>query len=127
MNTKNRSCKIILLILVIVFLWLLFFNPLVFMRDGLLTKTKVESFGQQYTLGRTRRHTGEYSNIYMVSFGIKQPEVYAEYKNGEDFKGEPVQLDKIAPGLYTWKWDHHTAAYRVVAGKYKFYYTIVVA
>lgn len=127
MKKRNKTDKIGILIILIAFFLIIYFSPVVFMKDGLLTKTKVDNFNQQYSLGRTNRHTGEFTNIYMFYVGIKQPEVFKESKDKDVFVGEKVFLKKIAPCLYKWEWDFYTSAYRILVDDHKYYYTIVVA
>ena len=63
---KNNKIKIVcLLIIGIVFLHM--YGPIVFMKDGLVTRHSVNSFDELYSLGSARRHecaNGAY--IYMV-------------------------------------------------------------
>ena len=67
---KNNKIKIVcLLIIGIVFLHM--YGPIVFMKDGLVTRQSVNSFDELYSLGSARRHecdNGAY--IYMVLFWI---------------------------------------------------------
>lgn len=123
----DKSYKIGIVMILVIFFLLIYFSPVVFMRDGLLTKIKVDNFNQQYSLGRTNRHSGEYKNIYMFYVGIKQPEVFKETKYKDGYVKEKVMLEKIAPCLYKWGWDFSTSAYRILVGDNKYYYTIVVA
>ena len=72
---KNNKIKIVcLLIIGIVFLHM--YGPIVFMKDGLVTRQSVNSFDELYSLGSARRHecaNGAY--IYMVYFGLAAPKV----------------------------------------------------
>lgn len=52
---KNNKIKIVcLLIIGIVFLHM--YGPIVFMKDGLVTRQSVNSFDELYSLGSARRH-----------------------------------------------------------------------
>ncbi|MGO5053356.1 hypothetical protein ACTQ6A_12765 [Lachnospiraceae bacterium LCP25S3_G4] len=115
--------KIIYILLVIVTLTVVigWISPLVFARDGILTREKVKTFNAQYNLGATRRHDADIKKIYLLYFGFKDVRVQNEVM----FEGRDVKIKKIMPFLYEWNWEGHSA-YRVYIGNNKYYYTIAI-
>lgn len=122
---KTKLFKITIVTIFVAFFLIIYTSPVVFMRDGMLTKMKVDDFNQQYNLGRTNRHNGELRNIYMFYAGIKQPEVFKESRYEDRYVEKKVFLKKIAPCVYKWKSDFNTSAYRILVGDYKYYCTVV--
>ncbi len=122
-RTKKWLCAFIILVLVcIVVRWL---SPVVFARDGLLTRMRVEDYNTQYDLGSTRRHDADVTDIYLFYFGFERVLVQKEEKNGDIFEGYDIEVKKVMPFLYKWERQLSDPAYRVTIGENKFYYTIV--
>lgn len=122
-KTKKWLCALIILVLVcIVVRWL---SPVVFARDGLLTRMRVEDYNTQYDLGSTRRHDADVTDIYLFYFGFERVFVQKEEKNGDIFEGYDIEVKKVMPFLYKWERQPDDPAYRVTIGEDKFYYTIV--
>lgn len=120
---KKWLCVFIIFVLVcIVVRWL---SPVVFARDGLLTRMRVEDYKTQYDLGSTRRHNADVTDIYLFYFGFERVCVQKEEKNGEIFEGYDIEVKKIMPFLYKWERQLSDPAYRVTIGEDKYYYTIV--
>lgn len=124
---KNNKIKIVcLLIIGIVFLHM--YGPIIFMKDGLVTRQSVNSFDELYSLGSARQHecaNGAY--IYMVYFGLATPKVKKEivYRKNEEIHKQVVAVDvkKIIPGFYYTSWDTKSSVYRIETRK-KYYLVI---
>ncbi len=113
--------KISYIVTVIGFLVLIIYvTPLGFVKDGVLTRQKVDSYQTQYDLGSTNRHRYDLENIYLFYIGFQDVKVQSEqYRKARD-----VELEKIGPFLYRWKWTKESA-FRVSIGENKYYFTIV--
>ena len=99
---KNNKIKIVcLLIIGIVFLHM--YGPIIFMKDGLVTRQSVNSFDELYSLGSARQHecaNGAY--IYMVYFGLAAPKVKKEivYRKNEELFQDFIILHGTQKVLY---------------------------
>lgn len=100
-------------------------SPVVFARDGLLTKMKVKDYGTQYDLGSTRRHDADVTDIYLLYIGFEKVSVQKEEKSGEMFEGYDLEAKKVLPFLYKWERQSGVPAYRITIGKDKYYFTIL--
>lgn len=125
----NKIISKIILGIIIISMALYIYGPIAFMRDGIVTRQKIQSFDNQYDLGSTRRHDYENDRIYFVYLGKRPPEIKEEILHREDAevkkKISPVKIKTIIPGIYSFKWDKEVIVYRCT-GREKYYFTIVV-
>lgn len=47
-------------------------GPLAFVRDGLLTRMRVDDYLMQWDMGATRRHEAGIKDVYLVYFGFEE-------------------------------------------------------
>lgn len=116
---KRLLCiAIIIVLLVIIVIWI---SPIVFARDGVLTRKKVESYQAQFDLGATSRHDSEITDIYLFYMGFKTVSVQTE----KTLEGYDVEVRRIMPFLYKWERNPEDSVFRVNIGENKYYYTMV--
>lgn len=124
----RRDIKKIVIPIIIGIIFINIYGPIAFMKDGIITRQRVNSFDELYELGPARRHEcikGEH--IYIIYFGMRIPRVKKEIvyqKNGEiQKKVVDVDVQRVVPGFYYVSWDTKCNVYRMETIK-KYYLVI---
>ncbi len=94
-------------------------GPLAFVRDGLLTRMRVDDYLMQWDMGATRRHEAGIKDVYLVYFGFEEVSLQKEIMG----KGYDMEIEKIMPFIYHWKHNVYDDIFRVNIGEKKYYYT----
>lgn len=125
----NKIISKIILGIIIILMALYIYGPIAFMRDGIITRQKVQSFDNQYDLGLTHGHDYKNDRIYFLYLGKRPPEIEEEILYREDAevkkKISPVRIKTVIPGIYSFKRNKKVIVYRCT-GREKYYFTIVV-
>ena len=116
-----RKCLPVIAAVALLIILVLYFNPMAFMKDGLITRTKVDTFDcTGLNWGATRRHDPEIDNVYLFYVGFQDISVHGE----KTFETHDVEVHKILPFLY--KWEREYSLYQVSVGDDRYYYSIAI-
>ena len=119
---KNCFKFLIMLISIILFISVILriFSPIPFVKDGLVTKTEVNSFNNQYVYEseQINRHKAEsIKNMYLFNFGFDKIDVQSvKY-------GDKPNVNRIVPFIYKWEINKEDCAYKVIIGETKYYFS----
>ena len=114
---NNKSTFIVVLLIIILILTVKFNSPFAFVKDGFLTKTKVDEYEHQFDLGATNRHDENIEKAYLLYLGFESVNIQC------DTVKQTTEIRCIFPFLYEWDLFKDESAYRITIGDSKYYFS----
>ena len=119
-SIKCSPRKYVLVIFILLILFALLINPIIFVKDGIVSRNKVDNFQKQYSVESDNKHDGTLNIRTMYLFYLGGKEIKVQEENMDEIVD--VKVKKIAPFLYEWNISKDSwGVYRLVIGKNKYY------
>ena len=119
-SIKCSPRKYVLVIFILLILFALLINPIIFVKDGIVSRNKVDNFQKQYSVESANKHDGTLNIRTMYLFYLGGKEIKVQEENMDEIVD--VKVKKIAPFIYEWNISKDSwGVYRLVIGKNKYY------